>query len=519
MTQAEVAAKLAALMPGDTLTLLPGEYDGIDLDLMRADTSGVAGTAAAPITITGMADAMGNLPHVVADTDQYQEGLRLRAGCAYLVISNLHLSAKGSQTQAGINFDSGVNNVTLQGNVIEDVTGIGIQIQTQSDVHDILVEDNQIYDTGTNTSDGNNGGQGFTAGGFDATTATTDVYHLVVRHNLVHDNTGQEGDCIKFMYGVFAGTIEDNVMYNCPRGVSGETENYGITSYGSGVGHYPVAADDNIVQRNLVLGSAAVQSGHDNVAIYAGPGTQVVNNVIIASDQGIAARLESEATVMRNLTVINNTVLGATDNAFSIRGCQTADASVVVTGNALFAADAAGYGYRMPDPVGSMVATANYYEGLDYAEAAPPVMNQLTQPLSAIFTDPTTTVPGADLMPAAGSPLLAKADPGTAPPMDFDLTMRPAAAPDVGAYQRTADLSGHWALALAFKGSSAMGGIPDAGGPGASGSSGGAGGSASGPGGSKSGCSCSLPGSPTGAPGAAITGLALLAFLRRRPRR
>ncbi len=86
VTQAAVAAQLAALLPGDTLTLLPGEYDGIDLDLMRADMSGVAGTAAAPITITGMADSMGNLPHVVADTDQYQEALRLRPGCAYLVI-------------------------------------------------------------------------------------------------------------------------------------------------------------------------------------------------------------------------------------------------------------------------------------------------------------------------------------------------------------------------------------------------------------------------------------------------
>jgi MYXO-CTERM domain-containing protein len=275
------------------------------------------------------------------------------------------------------------------------------------------------------------------------------------------------------------------------------------------------------VQRNFVLGSAAVQAGHDNVAIYAGPGTQVVNNVIIGSNQGIAARLESEATEMRNLVVVTNTVLGATDNAFSIRGCQTADQSVVVTGNALLADDAAGYGYRMPDPVGSMIATANYYEGLDYAEAAPPVMNELTQPLTAIFTNPTTQVPGADLMPAAGSPLVDKADPATSPPVDFDLTMRPiGAGPDVGAYERGGDPANHWALALTFKGSSAMGGIPDAGGPGAGGSAGGAGGaSGAASGGSPSGgCKCSVPGAPRGDLAAGIAGIAALAGIRRRRR-
>jgi MYXO-CTERM domain-containing protein len=515
-TQAAVAAVLDGLMPGDTLTLMPGDYPGVDLDLMHADMSGIAGTAAAPITITGMPDASGNLPHVTGDTDSYQEALRLRTGCAYITIQNLHLSAVGSQTQAGIFVDPGVSEITITDNVIENVTGIGIQLQTQSDVHDFLITHNAIYDTGTNTADGNNGGQGFSAGGFDPTTATTNVYHLIVRGNLVHDNTGQEGDCIKFMYGVFASTIEDNVMYNCPRGVSGETENYGITSYGSGVGHYTVAADDNVVQRNLVAGTAAVLAGHDNVGIYAGPGTQVINNVVLQSNQGIAARLEEEATVMRNLTVVNNTVYDATDNAFSIRGCQTADTSVIVTGNALIAVEASGFGYRMPDPVGAMIARANYYEGQDYAEAAPPVMNKLTASLAALFTSPSTALPGADLMPAAGSPLIGQADPPTAPPLDFDLAMRPAASPDVGAYQTRADLSTHWALAPTFKGSAAMGGLPD-GGIGAGGGSQGAGGSGSSNPSTHGGCGCSVPGAP-GAQTAAWLALAALLVARRRRR-
>jgi len=524
VAQSAVAKQIDALEPGDTLTLLPGEYDGIDLDLMHADMSGVAGTASKPITIRGKADAGGNLPHVVANTTHYQEAVRLRPGCAYLAIQSLHLSAKGTQTQAGIFIDSGVHDVQITDAVIEDVTGIGIQAHSQSDVHDLLIEHNDIHDTGTNTSDGNNGGQGFQAGGFDPTTATKNVYHLVVRRNLIHDITGQEGDCIGLLYGVYASTVEDNVLYDCPRGVSSETENYGIAVYGSGVGHYEDAADDNLVLRNLVLGTAAVLSGHDNVAIYAGPGVQVVNNLILQSNQGIAARLESEASVMRNLTVVNNTVYGATDNAFSIRGCQKADASVIVTGNALFAVGTAGFGYRMPDPLGNMIAKANYYEGQDYAEAAPPVMNHLAASDGAIFVTASMSVPGADFMLAAGSPLIDVADKGTAPANDFDLATRPVGAgPDVGAYERRPNLSNHWALALTFKGEFASGGTGSDGGvPMKDGGSGDVGpgddgGSGASPGKGSSGCGCRVPrGRQTGSD--AILGFALLLLASARTR-
>ncbi len=158
-----------------------------------------------------------------------------------------------------------------------------------------------------------------------------------------------------------------------------------------------------------------------------------------------------------------------------------------------------------------MVASANYFEGQDYAEAAPPVMNKLSDAASALFASPSTTVPGADFMPAAGSSLIDKADPATAPADDFDLAPRPVGAgPDVGAYESGSGSSKHWALALAFKGGVGAGGIPSSGG---SGGAGGAvnGGNANGGGGtsaggtasggkkgagddSSGGCGCTLPG-------------------------
>ena len=491
VTQSQVAAVIDALAPGDTLTLAAGDYPGIDLDLQHKDGTGVAGTSSAHVTIAGTGDA-----HVIANADQFQEGMRLRTGCAFIDVKNLHLSSKGGQTQAGIFIDSGVHDVSITGNTIEDVTGIGIQAHSMSDVHDVLIEGNDIHDTGTNTGDGNNGGQGFQAGGFDPSKATTNVFHITLRHNAVHHITGQEGDCIAFLYGVYGSTIEDNVLWDCPRGVSAETENYGITVYGSGVGHYTNAADDNVVRRNLVYQSAAVQSGHSNVGIYVGPGTLVVNNVVVASNQGIAARLESEASDMRNLSVVNNTVYDATDYAFSIRGCQNADASVIVTNNAFIAVQPAGFGYRMPDPLGAMVAKANYYSGQDYAEAAAPIMNKLSSAPSAIFVNASSTIPGADFMLAAASPLVDVGDPATAPSDDFDLATRPSGAgPDVGAYELRADLSSHWALSLGLKGTAGTG-TPGGGGP------------------SSGGCGCDAAGAPSS--NGWIAALGLFALRRRR---
>lgn len=434
------------------LTVALGEYPGRELDLQTSGGAGIAGTAAAPITIRGARGPNGERPHIVADTDAYQEAVRIRPGCQYLVLEGLHLSAVGSDVQAGIYVDDGVDHVTIRDVEISDVTGIGIQIQTRDDVHDLLVEDSLIHHTGTNTSSGTNGGQGFTAGGFTAATATTGVHHLVLRHNVVHDTRGQEGDCMKFMYGVYASTMEDNVMYDCPRGVA-QAENYGITSYGSGAAHYTNAADDNVLRRNLLFRTGGTHAGEKNVAIYAGPGTVVENNVVVDTDIGIAARLEDEATDMRNLRVVNNTVYRTTDHAFSIRGCATADSSVVVVNNVFAAVVSGAFGYRMPDPTGAMLAAQNRYQGADYGEASPPVMIPITVPLDTVFASPGSVGANTDFMPLAGSVLVDTGTSTSAASDDYDGATRPSgSAPDVGAYELRADLSDHAALGPALKG-------------------------------------------------------------------
>jgi hypothetical protein len=498
MSQGQIDAVVGALVAGDVLTVALGEYVGRELDLRTSGGAGLAGMPSAPIVIRGARGPNGERPHIVADTDAYQEAIRVRTGCAYVRIEGLHLSAVGNDVQAGIYFDDGVAYVTIIDNEISDVTGIGIQIQVRNDVHDIVIEDNAIHDTGTNTSVGSNGGQGFTAGGFTSDTATSGVHHLVLRHNLVHDTRGQEGDCLKFMYGVYASIFEDNVLYDCPRGVA-QAENYGITSYGSGPGHATVAADSNVVRRNLLFRTAGRAAGENNVAIYAGPGTYVENNLIVDADIGIAARLEGEVPLMRNLRVVHNTVYRASDHAFSIRGTSGADTSVVVANNVFAAVTPGAYGYRMPDPVGAMRAAQNYFEGEDYAEAAAPVMIELVAPLDSIFARPGSVAATTDFMPVAGSVLVDTGDAMLSAPDDFDVAARPVGSgPDVGAYELGADLAAHMPIGPAFKGTA--GEDIDYARP------------------ASGGCGCGLAGASDPWPGLAALACALLALRRARRR-
>jgi MYXO-CTERM domain-containing protein len=452
MDQTKINAAIASLAAGDTLQVKAGQYKAtLDLKL--------TGTAAAPITVSGELSG-GVRPQITASADAYQEVIRLRTGTAYLTVQNLHLTMTGSDVQAGIYFDSGVHHITIRSCEIENITGIGIQLQTKSDINTVLIESNHIHHTGTNLTVGSNGGQGFTAGGFDPSGATSGVYGLTLRHNLIHDTRGQEGDCAKLMYGVYASLMEDNVLYDCPRGVA-QAENYGVTSYGSGPAHYASAADSNIIRRNLLYRTAGVNAGEKNVAIYAGPGTVVENNLVIQADIGIAARLESEVSTLRNLRVVSNTVYSVTDHAFSIRGTQTADASVVVANNALVAVNASAFGYRWPDAMGQTVALNNYYSGQDYAEVKAPAMIKLTAAPTALFAASSTAIPGADFLPKAGGGLIDTGSAAQAPATDFDLSPRPAGAgPDVGAYETGG--SSHWALALDFKGSAAQPGADGA---------------------------------------------------------
>lgn len=468
MSQGDINAAIASLAPGDTLLVGLGDYQGITLDLT------LTGTAEAPITVRGD----GGRPRIIANADGYQEAVRIRPGSAYLVLESLELTMTGTDVQAGIYFDDGVHDITIRDCEIHHVTGIGIQIQTRNDVHDVLVESSHIHHTGENLESGSNGGQAFTAGGFDAGSATTGVYHLGLRHNLIHDTRGQEGDCLKFMYGVYASVMEDNVLYNCPRGVAQE-ENYGVTSYGSGVGHYQNAADNNLIRRNLLVGTAGVQDGERNVAIYAGPGTLVENNLVITADIGIAARLESEASALRNLVVVHNTVFDVTDHAFSIRSTDSADSSVIVANNAFFTGNDTAFGYRWPEAIGGTVAEANYYTGQDYAEVGEPAMIRLSGTEASAFVALSSSVPGADFMPAAGGPLVDVGSSVAGTTDDFDLAARPVnAGPDVGAYELRDDLSDHWAITLDVKGSSGTGGFgagPGTGGSGAGTAQGGSG--------------------------------------------
>ncbi len=436
-TQAEVDGKVASLAPGDELVFASGDYSGITLQLQ------LQGTAQAPITIRGAFP--GPRPRIIANADLFQEPVRFLSGSSHVIIEQLHLTMTGSLTQSGVRFDDDVHDVTIRCNEISDINGIGIDLELKNDVHDILFEDNHVHHTGMNVSDPNNAGSGFSAGAFSGSTSVTGVHDLVLRGNVVHDTQGQDGNCMRFLYGVYDSIMQDNVVYACPRGATG-TSPYALLSVGTGAAWSGDLTQNNILRRNLVVDSIGPVPGTSYVAIYAGSGTTVANNVVVNADHGIVAR--PEGVPMRNLRVNHNTVYGAEEEAFSMIA-DGADSTVIVANNVFLTSSPAAFGYRFLANGGVPVIESNYYTGSDLAELPASAMAVLTASLAETFVNASGSIPGADFMPLPTGPLVDVGSNVVSATKDFDQAPRPfGSARDIGAYEWRTDLSDHRALDL-----------------------------------------------------------------------
>jgi len=278
------------------------------------------------------------------------------------------------------------------------------------------------------------------------------VYNIIVQQNVVYNVYGQEGDCLKFAYGVYSSQMLDNVMWNCPRGSSSQTENYGIAVYGG-----PVAAASastvNIVARNMVVGTYV--AGHQNIGIYAAVGTYIINNLVIESSFGIAVRSEGTNNWVHT-QVIHNTVWNTNLYGFSVRDSSSADSTVIIANNvfsvgANYQNTAVGYCWYQMTTNGIIVEN-NAADGQSNCDN-PPVQafNNDTGPF---FTNPgvPTSSPGPDFTPIGGLLSAGAATSVTGVTNDFDTNSRNANQPDIGCYE--ANSGTHWAIILGMKGSS-----------------------------------------------------------------
>jgi hypothetical protein len=175
-------AALAAAVPGETIQLADGTYTG-------TFTASVPGTAAAPITLTGSANA------VLTSSSGGGYGLHIQ-NAPYWTVRGLTFTG----TQKGIVVD-GSDHVLLDGVTVHGTTMEGVHFRQSSSYG--TIENSTIYDTGTS---GNGEGEGVYVGTANTLTDTSD--HVSVLDNTIGPDVGGENVDIK--EGTSDGLISGN---------------------------------------------------------------------------------------------------------------------------------------------------------------------------------------------------------------------------------------------------------------------------------------------------------------------
>ena len=230
-TATALTAAVAAVKPGDTITLAPGEYKISYLNLKNK-----SGTAAAWITIKGENGA------IIKGTASDSNIIELE-NSNYIRLENLEITAGSlAKSIAGVRLAGAkTTNIELKKLNIHDVTGNGVsvfatdasniklinsQISYCADsgvywgypgkyvVHDSEISDNYIHHSPKDSN--NNYHYGIQIKGGD--------YKINISRNIIHDAGSNLGSSLAVYYGRKAlkgdssadmSTISDNIIWNC----------------------------------------------------------------------------------------------------------------------------------------------------------------------------------------------------------------------------------------------------------------------------------------------------------------
>ncbi len=402
-----------ALKPGDELVLRGGIYSQ---DCYRAIT--VNGTAANPIIIRA---ATGEKPIITrsAAASQRQNNIDI-ANSSYVIIRGIHF--RGGD--GGVRFIGG-HHITIEDCEISETLNNGLRLNTtNSDSY--IIRRNHIHHTGLNTTRTTEG-EGIYFGCHDGSCRVT---NSIVENNYIHhlrSTSGGGNDGIEVKAGSAGNIIRNNVIHDTNIG----TRYPCIFVYGGG-------AAVNVVEGNSVWNCGE--------GIYAVSDAVVRNNIIANSTYGFSSYPHNTVSGMKNLTVENNTIYGASSACLLMRW-DTAS-------NGVFANNAAYCpGKTAVDVTGlvrsGLTVSANYIEGA--------MLRGMTTDNTAFFAGGTaasafTNPAQLNFWPTATSPLLGKANASVISPTDFNHTTRTAPF-DVGAYEReTALANPGWAIVAGFKG-------------------------------------------------------------------
>jgi hypothetical protein len=392
----DLYGRLAMLQPGDEVVVHEGTYP----------TPGFlevtwAGTAAAPIVIHA---APGE--HVVLQGDPSQNVINILG--SYWTLQGFEIVG-GSH---GLRL-KGVDHATIEDNVIHDLGDVGISCNFEMTCDSVQIIHNEIYDTGHAGT-----GEGMYLGCNDGSCALT---NSLVALNYVHDMGGDQGDGIEIKTSSHDNIVRDNVIVR--------SKYPGITMYG-----FDGPGGPNIVERNVVwhaLGDNGIQVDGQII---------VRNNIVIdAAVSGIASK-PSPYHTPHDVTIIDNTVVGAIAGACLKTNGWSTETGQVVANNALYCDGATAIDINGGAGTGAVIAN-----NIGLGASTAPTGFTLGGTLAADLGDPAT----GNVYPPAGSMLLGKADGAHQATDDFNGTVRMGA--DVGAYERTADTNPGWIVTEGFK--------------------------------------------------------------------
>ena len=180
------------LNAGDTLIVHAGEYTHTSRIGISAH-----GTAQNPVVIKG-ADGEARPRIRLASSGHNTIDI---SGATYLTIKGLEITSPGVSGADGINLNSNPAYITIEDNVIHDIS-VGINLR--SSMNNIIVRRNEIYDT-------KDTGEGMYVGCHDGNCTVRDS--IIEQNYIHHTNNADQGDGIEIKKNSYANIIRDRTSF------------------------------------------------------------------------------------------------------------------------------------------------------------------------------------------------------------------------------------------------------------------------------------------------------------------
>ncbi len=311
---------IAALNPGDTVTLASGTYTQ-DLNLNNLN-----GSPGAWITIRGPLNGSAVFPaHISSNTVEIRN-------CSYLAIENLTLDGQHMDGPFGVSANGGTGNLThdirVENCLITDYDG-GQQtdgISTKCPTWGWIVRRNRIINVGTGVYFGNSDGScPFIGGLFEGNLVQDSIGYCM---QIKHQNT--RPTVAGMPTGISTTIIRDNVFIKADRpSPDGDRPNLLVDGFpDSGAG-----ADD-LYQ---IYGNVFCHNPRES--LFQGSGRMTIHDNLFIDVVGTAISLVDHNLPLKLAHVYNNTVYSAGRGIWFSSAARQADA---VVGNLVFAGTAIG---------------------------------------------------------------------------------------------------------------------------------------------------------------------------------